>query len=169
MGGASPDDNRTMLSGVRSLGHSIPPIFVVAPLGLLSTSVMFDFIHLIGGSVDFGVVAFWMILSGLTTGIAAAVLGSVDWMILPDGSREKKKALTHLIAYAAVLVVYGAAAYVRRNDPAEPEIASTMLATLGSAVALFGATIGAELIGKNGARKRNPVGARNLTRAPIEG
>lgn len=157
-----------MLSGVRNLGHSIPPILIVSPLGLLSTSVMFDFVHLVGGSANFGAIAFWMVLAGLTAGVAAAILGSVDWMMLPDGTREKKKALTHLIAYVTVLIVYGASAYVRRNDPAEPEIASTILATFGSAVALFGATIGAELIGKNDAQQRRRVEFPTLARVTPE-
>ena len=108
-------------------------------------------------------------MSGLTAGIAAAIFRYLDWLIQRDGSRERKKALTHLIAYVAVLLVYGAAAYIRRNDRAEPEIASTILVTLGSAVALFGATIGAELIGKTGVRQGNRVEVRrNLSRAIVE-
>jgi uncharacterized membrane protein len=157
-----------MLSGVRRLGHAVPPIFVVAPLGLLSTSVMFDFIHLMGGGVGFGSVAYWMVLSGLTAGAAAAILGFVDWFMLPDGSREKKKALTHLIAYVVVLAAYAASAYVRRNDPTGPEIASTILATFGSAVALFGATIGAELISRNDARERSRHRVRGLAHIATE-
>ncbi|HEY2846716.1 MAG TPA: DUF2231 domain-containing protein, partial [Pyrinomonadaceae bacterium] len=81
---------------------------------------MFDFVHLMGGSAAFGTIAYWAILGGLTAGIAAAILGLVDWQMLPDGSREKKKALTHLIAYVIVLLIYGGSAYVRRNDPAGP-------------------------------------------------
>jgi uncharacterized membrane protein len=129
---------------------------------------MFDFVHLMGGSSEFGMAAYWVILSGLTVGVASAILGFVDWLMLPDGTRKKKKALTHLIAYTAVLTVYGASAYVRRNDPAAPEITSTILATFGSAVALFGATIGAELISKNDARERTQARARNLARVAAE-
>jgi uncharacterized membrane protein len=157
-----------MLTGVRRLGHSIPPILVVAPLGLLSTSVMFDFVHLMGGSSGFGTVAYWVVLSGLTAGVASGILGFVDWLMLPDGRREKKKALTHLVAYVIVLAAYGASAYVRRNDPAGPEIASTILATFGAAVALFGATIGAELISKNDARERSQIRTRNFARVGAE-
>jgi uncharacterized membrane protein len=156
-----------MLTGVRSLGNTIPPIFVVAPLGLLSTSV-FDFVHLMGGSADFANVAYWMILGGLTAGVAMVILAFVDQLMLPDGSREKKKARIHLTAYVTVLVVYGASAYVRGSDPAGPQIASTVLATFGSAVALFGATIGAELVSKNGAREREQLRTQKFARVAAE-
>jgi len=136
-----------MLTGVRRLGHAIPPIFVVSPLGLLSASVIFDFLELVSGGRAFGEIAYWLILSGLTGGIAMAILGTVDRTMLPSGSREKARATVHLIAYVAVLAIYGASAYVRDNDSRTPEVAAMILATLGTGIALFGATVGAELVG----------------------
>lgn len=143
-----------MLSGVRRLGHSIPPTLVVFPLGMLSTSVIFDFAHLIGGSEVFSTIAYWAIMSGLTAGLAIAVLGFVDWLMLPTGTRAKKRASIHLIAYTFVLVIYSFSAYARNNDPQNPEIAATLFATFGAGIALFGATLGAELAGKSESRER---------------
>src|SRR4051812_47017939 len=117
-----------MLNGVRRLDHSIPPTFVVFPLGMLSTSVIFDFLRLMGGIEIFSNIAYWMVLSGLASGAAAAVLGFLDWLMLPSGSRSRKRALVHLIAYTAVLVIYAASAYIRTNDPSEPQIAAIFLA-----------------------------------------
>jgi len=143
-----------MLSGVRRLGHSIPPTLVVFPLGMLSTSVIFDFAHLIGGSEFFTSIAYWSVLGGLTAGLAIAILGLVDWLMLPAGTRAKKRAAIHLIAYTFVLVIYAFSAYVRNNDPHNPEIAATLFATFGAGIALFGATLGAELAGKSEAPER---------------
>jgi uncharacterized membrane protein len=138
-----------MLSGTRRLGHTIPPTLVVFPLGMLSTSVIFDFVHLVGGSEVFSTIAYWMILGGLTAGLAIAILGLVDWLIIPDGTRAKKRASIHLLAYTFVLAVYTVSAWSRNNDPSSPEIAATLFATFGAGIALFGATLGAELAGKS--------------------
>jgi uncharacterized membrane protein len=143
-----------MLSGVRRLGHSIPPTFVVFPLGMLSTSVIFDFAHLLGAGEVFSTIAYWMIMSGLTAGLAIAILGAVDWLLLPPRTRARKRAFIHLIAYTFVLVIYAFSAYSRNNDPHTPEIAATLFATFGAGIALFGATLGAELVGKSGRSER---------------
>ena len=144
-----------MLTGVRRLGHSIPPTFVVLPLGMLSTSVIFDFVNLMTAREVFSEIAYWMVLGGLTAGLGVAILGLVDWLMLTTGSRAKKRALVHLIAYSFVLIVYAASAYSRTNDPTKPEIAATFLATFGAGVALFGATFGAELAGKREVQERS--------------
>jgi len=144
-----------MLTGVRRLGHSIPPAFVVFPLGMLSASVIFDFVNLMTGRETFSQIAHWMVLGGLTAGLGVAILGLVDWLMLASGSRAKKRALVHLVAYSFVLIVYAASAYSRTNDPSKPEIAATFLATFGAGIALFGATLGAELAGKREEYPRN--------------
>lgn len=146
-----------MLSGTRRLGHSIPPTLVVFPLGMLSTSVIFDFAHLVGGSEVFTTVAYWTVMGGLTAGLAIAILGFVDWMMLPAGTRAKKRAAIHLIAYTFVLVIYAFSAYARNNDPHSPEIAATLFATFGAGIALFGATLGAELAGKSEGRETEVI------------
>jgi uncharacterized membrane protein len=141
-----------MLSGSRALGHVIPAKLVILPLGLLSTSVIFDFVHLLGGSAEFSRVAYWVILAGLTGGVAALVFGWIDWLLLPIGSSARKLAFVHLVIYFIVLGIYGMGLYLRRNDPASPEITSTVFSTVGAAIALLGVTFGSQTY----ARTREP-------------
>jgi len=124
---------------------------------MLSTSVIFDFARLVGGSEVLTTIAYWTVMSGLTAGLAIAILGFVDWLMLPAGTRAKKRAAIHLIAYTFVLVIYAFSAYSRNNDPQNPEIAATLFATLGAGIALFGATLGAELSGNSETPQRAAV------------
>jgi uncharacterized membrane protein len=141
-----------MLSGSRALGHVIPAKLVVLPLGLVSTSVIFDFVHLLGGSAEFSQAAYWVILAGLTSGVAALVFGWIDWLLLPMGTIARKLAFMHLVVYFIVLGIYGMGLYLRGNDPASPEITSTVFSTVGAGIALLGVTFGSEVY----ARTREP-------------
>ena len=141
-----------MLSGSRALGHAIPAELVLLPLGLLSTSVIFDFFHLVGGSPRFSQVAYWVILSGLTLGAATLVFGWIDWLLLPRPGSARKIASVHLAIYLLVLAIYGMGLCLRGNDPASPEIAATFFSTVGAGLALVGVTFGSEIH----ARTREP-------------
>ncbi|MBV9241933.1 MAG: DUF2231 domain-containing protein [Acidobacteria bacterium] len=139
-----------MESGARVLGHSIHPILIVFPLGLLSTGVVFDFIHLLGGGPTFTLVAYWMIMSGLVGGMLAAIFGWVDWFVIPSNSRAKKVGLLHGIVNAIVLLLYAASLYFRYNDPSRPEIIATVFSTIGAGFALVGGWLGGELVERLG-------------------
>jgi uncharacterized membrane protein len=141
-----------MLSGSRALGHTIPAELVVLPLGLLSTSVIFDFVHLLGGNLAFSQIAYWVILSGLTGGVAAFVFGCVDLLLLPSRSFTRKLASVHLVIYVVVLAIYGTGLWLRGNDPGSPEITSTFFSTVGAGIALIGVIFGSEIY----ARTREP-------------
>ena len=64
-----------MESKAKIMGH---PIRIPFPLGLLSTSVVFDAVHLLTGNGKWSEVSFWMIATGVIGGLAAAVFGLID-------------------------------------------------------------------------------------------
>jgi uncharacterized membrane protein len=68
-----------MESKARMMGHPIHSILIPFPLGLLTTSVIFDIVHLVTGSGKWSVVSFWMIAAGVIGGLVAAVFGLIDW------------------------------------------------------------------------------------------
>jgi uncharacterized membrane protein len=139
-----------MESPARILGHSIHPIIVVFPLGLLATAVIFDFIHLLGGPAAFVLVAYWMIVSGLIGGVIAALFGWIDWLGIPPASRARKIGLAHGLVNTLVLSMYAASLYLRSNDAGRPEIAATVFSTVGAAFALVGGWLGGELVERLG-------------------
>jgi hypothetical protein len=65
-------------SRAKIMGHPIHPILIPFPLGLLSTSVVFDVVHLLTGDEKWAEISFWMIAAGVIGGLAAAVFGLID-------------------------------------------------------------------------------------------
>jgi hypothetical protein len=67
-----------MESRAKLFGHAIHPILIVYPLGLLSTAVIFDVIHLVTANPRWATISFWMIAAGIVGGLLAAIFGLID-------------------------------------------------------------------------------------------
>jgi uncharacterized membrane protein len=134
-----------MESSARVLRHSTHPTLIVFPLGLLSTGVIFDFIHLLGGSPTFSVIGYWMMMAGLFGGIMAAISGWADWFAVRKRTRSKTLGLVHGVVTTVVLLLYAGSLYLRYNDPAHPEIAATFFSTMGAGFGMIGGLLGGEL------------------------
>jgi hypothetical protein len=76
-----------MESRAKTMEHPIHPILVSLPLGLLTTSVIFDVLHLFTGGSRWAEVSYWMIVTGVIGGLLAAVFGLTDWLAIPSGTR----------------------------------------------------------------------------------
>ena len=135
---------------VKLLGHSIHPILIVFPLGLLATAVIFDVIYLIWGNPVFETVTYWMTAAGLLGGLLAAPFGWIDWFGIPAGTRAKSIGLTHGIVNSVALVLFAASWYFRLDNPTRPAMAAHVLAILGALFALAGGWLGGELVERLG-------------------
>jgi uncharacterized membrane protein len=60
-----------MESKAKIMGHPIHPILIPFPLGLLSTSVVFDVVYLLTGNGKWSEISFWMIAAGAWWAIRA--------------------------------------------------------------------------------------------------
>ena len=69
--------------GAKLFGHRIHPMLIPFPLGLLSTSVLFDVVYLLTGNGKWSEIAFWMIAAGVLGGLAAIVFGAIDFSRVP--------------------------------------------------------------------------------------
>jgi uncharacterized membrane protein len=56
-------------SKAKIMGHPIHPILIPFPLGLLSTSVVFDVVYLLTGNGKWSEISFWMIAAGVIGGL----------------------------------------------------------------------------------------------------
>ena len=140
-----------MESRVRSLGHSVHPMLVVYPLGLLSTAVIFDIVRLASGHGDpWGVVVFWMIAAGIVGGALAAVVGLIDWLGIPSGTRAKRIGLIHAGSNAAALACFAASWLMRRPSVAAPPLGAFVLSVAGFLLAGVGGWLGGELVERLG-------------------
>ncbi len=139
-----------MESRVKILGHAAHPILITFPLGLLSTSVVFDLIHLATGTNRWAEVGFWMMVSGVIGGVIAAVPGTIDWLGLPRRSRAFRIGLYHGGGNVLVLALFGLSLWLRSDAPDRPTTAAIACALVGAATAGVTGWLGGELIERLG-------------------
>ncbi|HXT61103.1 MAG TPA: DUF2231 domain-containing protein [Pirellulales bacterium] len=131
-------------------GHYIHPILIVFPLGLLTTSFIFDLIHLASGNPEFARVAYWMIVSGIIGGLAAAPFGTVDWVGIPSGTRAKRIGVRHAFANVVMLALFIASWLLRSGAPGQPGALPIVLSLIGVGCGAVGGWLGGELVERLG-------------------
>ncbi|MFL5771254.1 MAG: DUF2231 domain-containing protein [Chloroflexota bacterium] len=136
-----------MESHVKLLGHPIHPMLIVLPLGLLSTTVLFDVVYLVAGDETFAQVAFWTLTVGLIGGLLAAIFGLIDWMNIPDGTRAKTIGLYHGVGNLVIVLLFVGSWLFRLQDHAySPDVLPFVLGLVGVGLALGTAWLGGELV-----------------------
>jgi uncharacterized membrane protein len=139
-----------MEAKAKLFGHPIHQILIVFPLGVLSTAVIFDVIHLITGTPHWAEVSYWMIAAGVIGGLVAAPFGFTDWLGIPGGTRAKRVGLLHGVGNVVVVVLFAASWLARRDNPMAPEALALVLSFAGAGVALITAWLGGELVTRLG-------------------
>jgi len=139
-----------MESRAKILGHSVHQLLIPFPLGLLSTAVIFDAVHLAMDDPTMAIVAYWMIAAGIIGGLAAAPFGWMDWRAIPRGTRAKRVGLAHAMTNVLVLAAFTASWWLRRDVPEAPNVLAVMLAFAGVGLALVGGWLGGELVARLG-------------------
>src|SRR5262245_4153273 len=105
----------TMRTRFKLFGHSVHPMLIVFPLGLLGTSVIFDFVGRATGAADWPRAAYWMIAAGVISGLVAAVFGLMDWLAIPAGTRAKAIGLWHGLTNVVVVGLFTVSWVLRTN------------------------------------------------------
>lgn len=129
------------------LGHSIHPMVIVFPLGLLGVAPIFDAIHLATGNPTWAHITFVVISAGLIGGLLAAVPGLIDWASIPRHTRAWRVGLTHALVNVCALALFAVSWVVRYTGGVENAGAgSFILGLLGMGVAMVGGWFGGELV-----------------------
>jgi uncharacterized membrane protein len=136
-----------MKNKARFLGHPIHPVIVVFPVALFTSSVVFDVLYLITRNPDFPTVAFFMIGTGILSGLLAAVFGVIDWLGLPPRSRSWNFALGHGVGNVLAVMLFTLNWILRRgSENFLPDGRMLTLSFAGVAIILFTAWLGGELV-----------------------
>ncbi|MHB8865890.1 MAG: DUF2231 domain-containing protein [Pirellulaceae bacterium] len=135
-----------MESKAKLFGHPVHPMLIVFPLGLLSTSLVFDILYLATGNGRWADIAFWMIASGLIGGLVAALFGLIDWLAIPAGTRAKSIGLWHGLGNLVVVILFVVSGYLRWDDLSHPPLAAFLLSVGGIGLALVTGWLGGELV-----------------------
>jgi uncharacterized membrane protein len=150
-----------MESKAKVMGHPIHPILVPFPLGLLTTSVIFDVVHLLTGGARWAEISFWMIAVGVLGGLLAAVFGLIDWLAIPSDTRAKAVGLGHGLSNVLMVALFAVGWLLRTGAPGDPGVLPIVLSFLGVGLASLGGYLGGELVFRLGigvAEGANPNG-----------
>jgi uncharacterized membrane protein len=139
-----------MDSRAKLLGHPVHQMLIVFPLGLLATALLFDLLHVVGDQTIWAVIAFWLIVVGVASGVVAALFGYVDWRAIPGGTRAKRIGGLHGAGNMVVLLLYGLSCLMRLDAPEAPAAPALSLSFLGGSIAMVTAWLGGELVDRLG-------------------
>lgn len=139
-----------MEAKAKLFGHAIHPILIVFPLGLLSTSVVFDILYLATESGTWVTVSYWMIAAGLVGAAAAALFGLIDYLSIPSGTRAKAVGLTHGLVNLGVVILFGASFWLRTRSQVTTPWSALILSFTGFLLAMLGGWLGGELVERLG-------------------
>jgi uncharacterized membrane protein len=139
-----------MESKAKVMGHPVHPILVPFPLGLLTTSVIFDVVHLLTGGARWAEISFWMIAAGVIGGLLAAVFGLIDWLAIPSGTRAKAIGLGHGLSNAVMVMLFALSWLLRSGAPGDPGVLPIILSFMGVGLASLGGFLGGELVFRMG-------------------
>jgi uncharacterized membrane protein len=159
-----------MESRAKIVGHPIHQILIVFPLGLLSTSVVFDALRLATGNKKWSEASFKIAGAGLVGAMAAAPFGLIDWIAIPEGTRAKRIGKLHGLGNLCVAGLFGASWLLRRGNPGKRVIVPFVLSAMGGALAGVTGWLGGELVDTLGIGVEpdaNVNAPNSLTRDPI--
>lgn len=139
-----------MEARAKLFGHPIHQMLIVFPLGLLSTAVIFDLVHLLTGNGMWSVIAYWMIAAGIIGGLCAAVFGAIDWWGIPAGTRARALGTLHGLGNVGVVALFFVSWLLRRPNPQAPSVIAVLFMLAGAALSLVTGWLGGELVDRLG-------------------
>ena len=140
-----------MESRAKLAGHPAHTLMIVFPLGLLTTSVIFDGVHLYTDNPTFAVVSYWMLVAGLIGGVVAAVPGWIDWLAIPKGTRAKRIGMIHGLGNVLVLTLFGVSWLFRSDEVGHiPATLALILSFAGFGLVAITGWLGGELVDRLG-------------------
>jgi uncharacterized membrane protein len=139
-----------MEARAKVMGHPIHQMLIVFPLGMFSTAVIFDVIHLINGGAMWSIVSYWMIAAGIIGGLCAALFGVIDWSKIPSGTRANRLGVLHGLGNVAVVSLFVVSWWLRRPDPGNPSVAAISFMVVGAGLSLVTGWLGGELVDRLG-------------------
>ena len=139
-----------MDSRAKIAGHAVHPMLIVFPLGLLATSLIFDFITLASGNRDWSAASFYMIAAGVVGGLLAAIFGLVDWLAIKKSTRAKAIGAWHGIGNVLVVGLFVISWALRYSHRGRPGAAAIILSLVAVFLALATGWLGGELVERLG-------------------
>ena len=124
-------------------------MLVVFPVGLLTTSLVWDICYLVTRNRSWGMISTATIVAGVVGALAAAIPGIVDWLAIPRGTRARRIGAYHLTLNLAVVGLFMVSLASRLMTPGGYDVAGiTRMAPgwIGLAIMAVSSWLGGELV-----------------------
>ena len=131
------------LTSARIAKHPTHPMFVVLPIGLWVTALVFDIIYAFTDRPGMRTAAFWNVAAGVVGALLAAIPGFVDWLSLTG--RAARIATYHMILNLAAVVIFAVNWFVRTRVAADSPW-PLILSIVGVAGIAISGWLGGELV-----------------------
>jgi uncharacterized membrane protein len=138
-----------MKSRVQVARHALHPMLVVFPVGLLTTSVVWDVCYLASGNRSWGMISVATIVAGVVGALAAAVPGFVDWLAIPHGTRARRIGAYHMALNLIVVGLFVVSLVQRLMTPGGYDVAGVgrmAAGWIGLGIMAVSSWLGGELI-----------------------
>ncbi len=143
---------RTLLQG--PYGHPFHPVVITVPIGAWVASLVFDVLAIFAEDPSgFLLGAQVLIAIGIVGAVVAAVLGFLDYSVIPARTRAKRTALVHMILNLVAIALFAIDWIVRASAGHDDvPVAGVVLSVV--ALLLVGASgfLGGELVYRFGIR-----------------
>lgn len=139
------EQNHTVPSRIAVKQHPLHPMMVVYPVALLSLVVASDVLYVLLTDLFWARVSFLLTLVGFVAGVAAAIAGLAEFLLIRE-IRRHVSAWSHFIAAIMVLALAGLNLSMRWQNPAEAVwpwglVASSVLFVLVMVAGWLGGTL----------------------------
>jgi len=135
-------------------GHPLHPALVVVPIGAWVASLVFDVASHLARSPGFLVEGSrWLIGIGVVGALVAAMIGFLDLLAIPTGTRAFRVALLHMSLNLAATATYAVSVAIR-EAPLDRPVAIGPLILSAAALAMVGVAgiLGGQLVFRYGVR-----------------
>ena len=136
----------SMESHSKVAGHPLHPILIALPLGLLMTSLVFDFRAKKRLDSTDGKISRALIGAGVLSGIVAAIPGIIDWLNTPEGSRARAIGAWHGGGNVLALTLFALSWKKRRPNETQPDTSAVALSVIASAILGVTGWLGGEMV-----------------------
>lgn len=137
-------------------GHPFHPILVTVPIGSWVASLVFDIgSHIVGSPAFLTQGSVWLIAIGVVGAVLAAMVGFLDLMAIPTGTRAFRTGLVHMSLNLLVAVAYVGNFFWRQAGYGHPDpvaIGPLVLSALSLAALAASGYLGGKLAYRYGVR-----------------
>src|SRR4051812_6931082 len=126
-------------------GHPFHPILVTVPIGAWVSSLVLDVAsRFVSDGAALATGARWLVGIGVLGALAAAVVGFLDFLLIPTGTPAHRTAVVHMVLNLLITVAYALGFVWRSSTAAETAMGPLLLsiaclAALGVSGSLGGA------------------------------